>query len=148
MKLHEEAILGGRRIFRMVATIAYADNVDFSNANFVVILSCAAAAIGISFMSGFLIFLSRRINHRHADAILTCAIFWSLISLGSVIYAAVTQIKWAQEHQLELQSGYGNPANVGPAWPWMLWAGLAVAYAALLAWTAIPIIPKTPSTDG
>jgi hypothetical protein len=128
----------------VIVLLAYADNVDFSNANFIVILSCAAAAIGIAFMSGLLIFLSRRMGHRYADAILTCSIFWSIISLGSVVYAAVTQMKWSQEHQLELQSGYGNPADVGPAWPWIFWAGLGVAYGALLAWTALGNGGKPP----
>jgi hypothetical protein len=131
----------------MNTLLAYADNVDYSNSNFVLILSCAGAAIGISVLSGLLIILSRRMGHRYADAILTCSIFWSIVALGSVVYAAVTQMKWAQEHQLELQSGYGDPNAVGPAWPWMVWAGLGVAYALLVAWTAMGSAAKGPPAD-
>jgi hypothetical protein len=121
----------------MFPAIAYADNSEISQGNFIFLLIFAGTAIAIFLLAGILIITSRRRDHRNADAILTCSIFWAILSLGSVLYAAVTQMKWSQEHLLELQSGYGNPADVGPALPWAIWAGLGVAYAALFAWSAI-----------
>ena len=121
----------------MAPLLAYADNTDTSEGNFLMLFLCAGAVIGVFVLAGMVVVVSRRGGHRYADAILTFAVFWGMVSFGSIIYAAVTQMKWSQEHLLELQSGYGNPANVGPGWPWGLWVGLGVVYVALLGWAAL-----------
>jgi hypothetical protein len=68
---------------------------------------------------------------------LTGMFFWGAIGLGSIVYATVVQMKWAHDHLLDLESGYGNPADVGPGWPWVLWVGLGVVYVGVLGWVVM-----------
>jgi Tfp pilus assembly protein PilO len=45
-------------------------------------------------------------------------------------------VKWRNEYNLQLQSGYLDPQNLAakPSLPWILWIALAVAYVAMLGW--------------
>ena len=114
--------------------LAYADTSDPSQGNFLLILTCAGAAIAVFVLAGVAVVISKKGSEQRGDAILVAAVFWGIVSFGSIIYAAVTQMKWSQEQTLELQSGYGDPTKTPPGWPWVLWGILAGVYVLLLAW--------------
>ena len=120
----------------MLALLAYADSTDASQGNFLTIFLCIGAMAAVVALAATVIFVSRRNSTGRGEVILTTAIFWGIVSFGTIIYSAVTQMKWAQEQQLELQSGYGNPNAVAPNWPWIFWGVLAVIYVLLLTWAS------------
>jgi Kef-type K+ transport system membrane component KefB len=116
--------------------LAYADNTDPSEGNFLLIFLFVAAMIAVFILAAIVVMMSRRNGSRNADAILVAAVFWGIVSFGSIIYAGVTQMKWSQEQTLELQTGYGDPTKTPPGWPWILWGILTAIYVALAIWVA------------
>ena len=120
----------------MPALLAYADSSDASQGNFLTLFVCIGAIIAVFALVATVIFVSRRNSSGRGEVILTAAVFWGIISFGSIIYAAVKQMKWTQEQQLELQSGYGDPTAVAPSWPWIMWGVLALIYVFLLVWAS------------
>ena len=115
--------------------LAYAENWDPTQVDFILILLCAAGIASTGGLVGLIVLLARRMGHRHAEQIDTAAMFWGLIAAGSIVYAVVTQLAWFKTHNLELMSGYGNPKAVGPPLPWVLWSALAGIYLLLMGWT-------------
>ena len=75
--------------------------------------------IGVFILAAIVVIVNRRGGARNAEAILTAAVFWGIISFGSIVYAGVTQMKWTQEQTLELRSGYGDPNAAPPGYPWI-----------------------------
>jgi hypothetical protein len=118
------------------ALLAWADSTDPSQGNFLVLLLCAGAVIGVFILAAIVVIVNRRGGSRNGEAILTAAVFWGIVSFGSIVYAGVTQMKWAQEQTLELQSGYGDPTATPPGYPWVIWAGLGAVYLVFLVMAA------------
>jgi hypothetical protein len=115
--------------------LAYAENFDSTQQNFVLVLLCGVGLVGVGVLAGMVIALSRRRAHRHSEQIFAVAVFWGMIALGSIIYAVASQLNWGHQYMLDLQSGYGNPQETGPALPWAIWGALGAIYVGLIAWT-------------
>ncbi len=112
--------------------LAYADASDSTQANFIAVLLCAAGLAVVGGLTGFAILLGKR-NRSH-DLLITIAALWGVVSAGTIVYTVMAQLKWSQDHLLDLQSGYGNPRNVRRPLPWESWAALAAVYVLLLLW--------------
>jgi Kef-type K+ transport system membrane component KefB len=121
----------------MGSLLAYADNTDATQGNFVSILICAAGVVAVAGMAAVVIALAKRRGNRNAEVIFTGMIFWAIVSLGSIVYATITQMKWASDHLKDLESGYGNPADVGPGWPIVLWGVLGAVWVLVMGWTVL-----------
>jgi heme/copper-type cytochrome/quinol oxidase subunit 1 len=121
----------------MSGVLAYAESGDPNAMNLPMILGGAAIVVVIAVMTFILLAVARSREHRQREFIFVVAIFWALISIGSLFYAGDTQINWSNEQTLRLQTGYGNPQDTtgAPALPWAIWTGLAAAYAAMLIWS-------------
>jgi hypothetical protein len=119
----------------VIFPLAYADNFDASNSNFTFVLMCGAAVAGIGLLTGLVILLGRRSAHPHSPQIDAAAILWGIITLGSIIYAASAQLAWAKQHYQDFASGYGDPRDAAPAYPWGLWCALAAIYLVILGWS-------------
>jgi hypothetical protein len=83
----------------MFPTLAYASNADLSQSNFVLLFAFGGGILLVCILAAVVIVTARRRAIRHADNIITVAIFWGLLCVGSVGYAAVIQIKWAQRRR-------------------------------------------------
>lgn len=120
----------------MNALLASAESWDPTQTELLLILVCAAGIGAVCGLVGLIVIFAKRKRHAHAQQIITAALFWGLIALGSIIYATITQLMWAREYLLELLSGYGDPNAAGPRLPWIAWGALAAGYLALLGWCA------------
>jgi hypothetical protein len=114
--------------------LAYAETWDYTQTDFVLILFCTAGIAGIAILVGFIVIFAKRNGHPHAGQITTAALFWGLISAGSIVYTTITQLTWAKQNTLDLLSGYGDPNAVGPRLPWLAWSMLTAIYGGLLVW--------------
>jgi hypothetical protein len=116
--------------------LAYAESWDSTESNFVLVGSCGLGIVVVGGLVGLIVILTRRTAHRHAAQLTTAAMFWGLISVGTIFYATAVQLNWDKEHLLDVLSGYGDPQAAGPSLPWILWGALAAIYLLLLSWTA------------
>jgi hypothetical protein len=121
----------------VISLLAYADNSDPTNSNFICVLICVAGTVVVGLLVAVLVVMARRRQHPYSQHIHTAAIFWGMIALGTIAYATATQLAWQKQYTQDLMSGYGNPREVGPGLPWVLWCALAAVYAALLGWTML-----------
>ncbi len=125
-------------IEEMHIALAYAESADPSNAmNLVKVLGGLLIIGATALLVAILIGIARSRAHRQADAILVVALFWALITAGSVMYAGMAHLNWSKEYTERIESGYYDPRDTSdkPKMPWALWSGLGVGYAALLAWS-------------
>lgn len=118
----------------MSALLANAESWDATQTDFVLILLCATGIGIVCALVAVVFLLGRRSRHRRAGAIGVAAMFWGLISVGSILYVTITQLSWAKSNFLELLSGYGDPGEKAPALPWLLWTALAGFYLLMLGW--------------
>jgi hypothetical protein len=119
----------------MNSLLAYADSSDATQTTFIVLLLCIAGIVGICFLVGLLVLLSRRHERYFAERIGTAAVFWGIIASGNIIYVTVTQVKWKQQHYQDLLTGYANLQESAPSFPWVLWTALIIVFAVLLVMT-------------
>jgi hypothetical protein len=120
----------------VVSALAYADNFDASHSNVTFVLICGVAVAGVGLLTGLLVLLGRRKAHPYSPQIDAAAIFWGIITLGSIIYTASTQLAWEKQHLQDFLSGYGDPQAAAPAYPWGPWCALAAIYLVILGWIA------------
>jgi hypothetical protein len=122
--------------------LANAESWDPSQTELVLILLCAGGIIAVGAMAGLVIIAIKRRQHPHTQPIFTAVMFWGLITLGSIVYATITQLNWDKQYFLQLLSGYGDPNDVGPALPWITWTLLIATYFGLVLWTFANISPR------
>jgi hypothetical protein len=105
--------------------------------NLAIILGGAFIIATTAVLASVLIFTSRARRHRQVELITAAAILWALITAVSLIYAQESQMNWSKEYTMRIESGYLDPHDTSdaPKLPWTLWTGLAIAYAAMLAWS-------------
>ena len=120
----------------MSCLLAYAESGDPNAMNLVIILGGIGIVAATAILAFALIFTARARGHRHAEFILVAAVFWGLITVGSLMYAGEAQLNWSKEYTLRLETGYLDPQDTSdaPRLPWGIWTGLGVAYGAMMAW--------------
>jgi len=120
----------------MSCQLAYAESGDPNTMNLVIILGgiCIVAATAI--LAFALILTARARRRRYAEFIMVAAVFWALITAGSLMYAGEAQLNWSKEYTLRLQTGYLDPQDTSdaPRLPWRTWTGLGAAYGTMMAW--------------
>lgn len=132
----------------MACALAYADTTDPTQVNFLVLLLCILLIGCVCVMAFLVLLLARSRRHRQVEYITALAIFWALLTVGSLAYSAVTQLKWSQENMLRLESGYGNPDDDSnaPQLPWKTWLVLAAIWGGLINWSLSQNNPPPPSS--
>ena len=120
----------------MSCLLAYAESGDPNAMNLVIILGGIGIVAATAILAFALIFTARARGHRHAEFILVAAVFWGLITVGSLMYAGEAQLNWSKEYTLRLETGYLDPQDTSdaPRLPWGIWTGLGVSYGAMMAW--------------
>jgi hypothetical protein len=120
----------------MYCALAYAESGDPNAMNLIIILGSVCIVAVTSILAFALIFIARVRGHRHADLIVVAAVFWALITAGSMMYAANARLNWSKEYALRLETGYLDPQDTGdaPRLPWGIWTGLGVVYGTTMAW--------------
>jgi hypothetical protein len=115
--------------------LASAERTDLSGSGWSIILMGLAVLVGVTVLTAIPIALARRRGLRRAEGITVGMIFWGVVSAGSVIWACLARMQWAKNYQTNLMTGYADPRDLSnqPAWPWGLWAVLAVVFCAILA---------------
>jgi hypothetical protein len=114
--------------------LANAESWDPTQTDFVLILLCTIGIGIICGLVGLVFILVRRTAHPYAAQISASAMFWGVVSAGSIVYATITQLIWAKQNVLDLLSGYGDPQAVGPHLPWLTWGALMAIYGLILVW--------------
>jgi hypothetical protein len=118
----------------MLNLIAYADNTDYSPANLAAVMKWAGAMLGVALLAGAVVVIARRRSHTGFEKVATVAVFWAIVTGGTVIHTLMQQADWAREQSTVLREGYLSPEGSGPGWPWGMLAGLGVGYAGLVVW--------------
>jgi hypothetical protein len=122
--------------------LARADSTDPTLSNLTLVLWCLTALAVISFL-GFLIVRSARLNRRsQVELFAAASVLWVAVTAGAVIYDIVTRMKWSQEADARLGSGYYTPAEVAadaPGHPTVLFGCVTTAYFVLLIVASRPI---------
>ncbi len=85
--------------------LANAESWDPSQTELVLILLCAGGIIGVAAMVGLVIIAIKRRQHTHTQPIFTAVMFWGLISLGSIVYATITQLNWDKQYFCSSSAG-------------------------------------------
>jgi hypothetical protein len=126
--------------------LAYAESSDPGSTNLVKILGGAAILGVMALLVAIVTAIARSREHRQAENILVLALFWAVITAGSLIYTASAELDWSKEYTTRIESGYFDPRDTTdkPRIPWLLWSGLGVAYAGLLIWSLSATSPPTP----
>jgi hypothetical protein len=121
-----------------LAMLCYADRGESGEANLQFALLCVGAIVLVSALAIAPVILARRRRHRRGETVMGFTILWALVLVGSLLVTATARTKWTREQTLRIQSGYYDPQDQtdAPRYPWGLWAGLALAYAGVLAWSA------------
>jgi hypothetical protein len=117
--------------------LAYADGTDKTYSNMTFVLACIASVGVIAVLTRVAMLLARRNAHPRAAEIELLAIVWGILALGSAIYAIVRQWNWDKQYMQDLLSGYGDPHEAGPGYPWNWWGVLAVIYLLLVGWGSL-----------
>jgi uncharacterized membrane protein len=119
----------------MYAFLAYADSSDPSSTNLLMILGGVAILAVVVVLAFVLVTIAKAREHRRADAIMTAAFFWAILTAATLLYAGQAQMRWSKEYNLQLETGYLDPSNQSgrPVLPWKIWTGLGIAYGAMLA---------------
>lgn len=114
--------------------LANAESWDATQTDFVLILLCTAGILIVCALVGLMILLGKRWGHPQAAQLGVASMFWGLAAVATIVYATVQQLMWAKANFLELLSGYGDPQEVSPPLPWVLWGALSVIYLLLIGW--------------
>jgi hypothetical protein len=119
----------------MAALLASAEHTDLTGPQWSMILIGLLVLAVVAALALVPIGAARRRRPGRAEAIVVGALFWALLSAGSIIKFVLAKVEWSQEYVLLIKTGYYDPADTSgaPAWPWGLWGGLALAFAVLLA---------------
>jgi hypothetical protein len=136
----------------MLPILAYADNTDNSQSNLAMMLLCAAEVVVTGVMVFVVLVLANSRRHRRAEVIVTLAILWGLITIGSLAYTTVSKFKWTQEYNIRLMSGYldpNDPSQVSdqPQIPWVTWSCLAAGYILLIVWAMSQKNPEPTNSE-
>jgi hypothetical protein len=118
--------------------LAYAETSNAPATTLPLLLIWLGVMIGAALLAIVPIALARRRSHRRPDVVIAIALMWALLAAGFTGYAAMTQYLWSYEKQTRLMSGYYTvqQANAdAPPYPWLVWSGLAAAYAAIVVWS-------------
>jgi hypothetical protein len=120
----------------MSCLLAYAESDDPNAMNLVIILGGVGIVAATAILAFALILTARARGHRHAESIMVAAVFWALITAGSVMYAGEAQLNWSKQYALRLETGYLDPQDTSdaPRLPWGIWTGLGAAYGTMMAW--------------
>lgn len=120
--------------------LAYADSSDSSGTNLVLVMGDLFIVVATAALTLILISLARVRRHRRAEVITVAAIFWALLTAGSLLYAVQQRVDWTKNHDLQIKTGYLDPRDISdkPQLPWAIWTELGAGYAAMLAWTVFP----------
>jgi hypothetical protein len=118
-----------------VDVIAYAETA--SGPSLTVALVCLGAVVLVAALALVPVVVAWARRHRRAETIVGVTILWAGIAAVSLLMSAMDQMKWSRERDLRIRSGYYDPGQVdpdAPQWPWKLWGGMGVGYAAIVAW--------------
>ena len=119
----------------MPSLLANATRFDPSELYLIFILVSIGGIGIVCALAGLMLFLTRRAAHRHAELINTATMFWGLLAIGSVVYAAATQLMWSKQYAENLMSGNYDPSDMAPSLPWGLLGALMGIYLVLLLCT-------------
>ena len=130
----------------LVMPLARADSADSTVSNLNTVLICGGIALGVLIVAIVPVMLAWSRRHRHSNGLAAVAVLWGLIALVSFSTTAMDEMKYSREHLMSIESGYYDPNDTSdaPALPMALWALLAVAYAALMAWPFLGGMPAEP----
>jgi len=136
----------------MSCLLASAERTNLSSSQWLVILTGLAVLAGVTVLTAVPIGLARRRWGGRGEGVTVAAVFWGVLSAGSVLWYCLAKLQWSEQYQALILSGYYDPRDLSgePAWPWPLWTLLAVLYCALIAWSlrwkrAPRTPPETPS---
>jgi hypothetical protein len=117
--------------------VASAVRTDLSGSQWFIILTGVAILAVVAVLTAIPIGLARRRSAGRSEGVTVAAVFWGVASAGSVLWYYLAKLRWADEYQRLVESGYYDPRDLSgqPAWPWPLWLLLAVVFCALLAWS-------------
>jgi hypothetical protein len=124
-------------LFIMYSFLAYADSSDPSSTNLLMIVGGILILAVVVILAFVLVIIAKAKEHRRADAIMTAAFFWAILTAATLLYTGQAQMRWSKEYNLQLETGYLDPSNQSsrPDLPWKIWIGLGVAYGAMLVWS-------------
>lgn len=116
--------------------LAYADTTDSSGTNLVLAMAGLFIVVATAALILVLIYLARARRHPQAELITVAAIFWALLTAGSLLYAVEKRVDWSKNHDLQVKTGYLDPRDISdkPKLPWAIWSELGVGYGAMLVW--------------
>lgn len=129
----------------LLASAASADS-DGSQLSAILVSLLVIGIVGV--MIVIPIAVARRRLLRRAEAVTVVAILWGLLSAGSVIYFWLAELRWSQEYDSLIKTGYYDPQDLSgaPAWPWWQWILLAVTYGALIVYSRSRKCPPPSSS--
>jgi uncharacterized membrane protein len=118
--------------------LAYAEQTDTSSSGMVLLLICAGLILVACALAVVPLVLANRRGRRDPQSVLTAVIVWGVAVAGVSIYVTLNQMQWSKQYTTDLETGYLDPQNVtgAPHQPWALWAGLAIAYVAMIIWAS------------
>jgi amino acid transporter len=134
----------------MTSLLAYAEPTDTSGSGTNIVLLCALFIAVVAVLGLLPIGFSRNRGNRHADIITAVSVLWSLLTIATLIYVCLAQMKWSKEYITRIQSGYFDPRDTtgAPHQPWPIWGIILFAYLALLAWSLkqrkLPLASRLP----
>ena len=111
---------------------------DPLNANALLVLIGAATAAAAAVAAGVAGGLAARRRHRRRETVVALAVVWAGVTAAVVVWAVDRSWAASAEWDRSVAAGDANPRETPPDadFGWPAWAGLAVAYAGLLAWAA------------
>ena len=80
----------------MCRPLAYAESVDPTSMNLLTVLGGALIVAVIAILAAVLILIVRARRHPSAELISVATIFWAMITAGSLLYTAETQMNWSK----------------------------------------------------
>src|SRR5438309_2222804 len=120
----------------MLSVPATAQNVDASVSTLTLILISAGIVLAAVIVAGVLPVIAASRGHRRPESLLALTVLWACLTIPSLIYMTMTQMKWATERDLRIKTGYYDPQSTSDAPPLPIgqWTALGVGYIALAAW--------------
>jgi hypothetical protein len=122
----------------MASILASANSNSLPDTNILILLYCGIVA-GAGLLAIIPIAISRSRMLRSAEAIMTGAILWGIITAISLTVTALAEFQWSKERLIRLNSGYigSDVDNDAPQRPWNFWAILAGIYCIIFLWSLI-----------
>jgi len=119
----------------MYSVLAYADTTDSSGTNLVLALGGLFIIVATAALMLVLIFSARARRHPRAEIITAAAVFWALLTAGSLLFTVEQRVDWSKNYTLRLMTGYPQDTSDKPKLPWAVWAELGAGYGAMLVWS-------------